>query len=478
EWASTIHSGYPDHPIFAPARRWSVNADISKAESPDLAAYLIAEANSLLQMANLLGKTAEIATIQARLDVLLKQLEALWDKTTERYRYRDRDTHLTQAGKTLFSGKADQPFTTSTSLESPDRLILRVVGGKEHIPQVTAYIEGLDAKGQAISEKLERFVWHYGLGSTVSGRVYSVVNSVRFQGISRVYSVEVITPDLTRHNQTLFLPLWAGAGSVSKRRASVMVKQIGDATRYWRAFGMPVCPADDPAFAPDNDGGSGGVWLLWNTLLAESLVEQGWPKAAFALFTRILDAQIRALKHYRGFRGAYNSETGDGLGDLDEVSGIVPLQLVMKLIGLRIVNSRRVWAGGKQLFPGKVQVTQFGVSVTRNSSGTHVHFPSGYEATVGSEWQLIEDPTPVPVEKPQAPVQSDLAANPVSANEAVPNSPGTSSVIRVDAKKDDTLEIPITRIDFGESGENPAGPPDLGAAPGTVKIPVKGPKDS
>jgi hypothetical protein len=43
----------------------------------------------------------------------------------------------------------------------------------------------------------------------------------------------------------------------------------------------------------------------------------------------------------------------------------------------------------------------------------------------------------------------------------------------VQAKKDDTMEIPVNQIDFN-AGKQPPENPD---APGTVKIPVQGPQE-
>ncbi len=482
EWTNTAQSGYPDNPTFALYRRWAQNADISKAESPDLAAYLINEGRSLLQMAELVGDSVAGPAIKARLDLLLKQLDSMWDDTARSYQYRDRDTDRTTTGSSLFRGKGDESFDKRAPLDPPNRLILRIVGGKDHPPRAAVTIEGVDAKGAHVSETMSAFAWHYGMGSAVSEHVYSQVNYIKFTGLSRVYVVEIDSVDLTRRNQTLLLPLWAGAPG--KDRAATLAQTITDPARYWRPFGMPVCPVDDKAFAANNADGSGGVWLLWNTMIVEALLQYSYTSEAATLFGRILDAQMKALRRDRGFREAYNSETGEGLGDLDELAGVVPLQLVMQLVGVRMVNVRKVWAGGPLALPNPVKITQFGVEVTRSAAGTTVRFPSGYVAQVGPEWQAIEDPTPPPLPPPaETPPQ---AAQPAGAGmqpgaepgsgSAAPESPAEAptpaSIIPVDAKKDDTLEIPVSQIDFTVPG--PDRPAD---SPGAIKIPVQGPNE-
>jgi hypothetical protein len=498
EWSNTTQSSFPDNPTFARYRRWAQNADINKAESPDLASYLINEGRALLRMAELTGHSAALPPLRARLDQLRKQIDLMWSEEAGSYQYRDRDTDRTLGGTTLFRGKGDESFDAKIQLDPPNRLILRVIGGKDHQPRVSVTVEGVDSKGGHIAESIPptAFAWHYGMGSAVTERVYSQVNYAQFEGVSRVYSVEIDTVDLTLHNQTLLLPLWAEVPG--KARAERLVQTITDPAHYWREYGMPVCPADDPAFAPDNNSaiGSGGVWLLWNTLIIEALLHYGYTSEAMTLFSRILAAQVRSLKQDRGFHEAYNSETGAGLGDVDELSGIVPIQLVMRLIGVRVVNSRKVWAGGPYAWPNSVKVTHHEVEVMRSAEGTKVRFPSGHTADVGPEWQAIEDPTPIsqtipaasvsatpspPAPLPQgegeqtasvepAPPTTPAAPN-VSVVPTVPAVPTTARIIPVDAKKDDTLEIPISQIEFSPQE------PKSDDNPGVIKIPVSGPDE-
>jgi hypothetical protein len=58
----------------------------------------------------------------------------------------------------------------------------------------------------------------------------------------------------------------------------------------------------------------------------------------------------------------------------------------------------------------------------------------------------------------------------VRAGPTVPPTP--ASIIPVDARKDDTLEVPV--VDDASPGESPAHPAD---SSGTVRIPVQGPEE-
>ena len=247
EWLNVSQAEFPDHPTFARYRRWAQNADINKAEAPDLAAFLIREGQALLAMGKALGDSTGSEAIQARLDTLSAHLKSMWSDEAGAYLVRDRDTDRTVKGVNLFRGKGDEAMNVRTRIDPPNRLILRIIGGKDTAPRVTAIIEGTDAQGNPCNETLpaSAFAWYYGLGAAVSERVYSEVRYVRFEGLIRLYSVEIDTVDLTRSYLPSFLPLWAGAPD--KDQAARLVQKLMDEAAYGRPFGLPVCPADDPS---------------------------------------------------------------------------------------------------------------------------------------------------------------------------------------------------------------------------------------
>jgi len=463
EWANTQQSGYNEHPIFARFRRWAENADIHKAEAPDLAAYLIAEGRALQKMADLIGDQTGMDAVQKRVAALEGMLPSLWNAQIGNYQYRDRDTDQAVKGVNLFRGKGDEPFDVRTPLTPANRLILRVVGGRDTAPRFSVVVEGVNAKGQHVSETLSSaaFAWHMGMGAAVTENVYSQINYIKFEGLIRLFSVEIDTADLSRDVLFGLMPLWAGIPDVA--RAADLHKTLTDPARYWRPHGIPVTPATDEAFAPNNDGGSGGVFPLWNVMLIDGLLHYGYTADAATLFTRLLENQIAALRGERAFREFYNSETGAGLGDVDELAGVVPLATFFKLIGLRVVSERRIWAGGTYALPlPEVAVTVGGTRITRRADGTSVAFASGQTVSVGADWQLIEDPTPVPTAPPPAPTPSPDPAPQPSMEE---------SQIAVEMTKDKTMEIPVAQIDFTPKPPSPPAPPA-----GTVKIPVTGAK--
>jgi hypothetical protein len=72
---------------------------------------------------------------------------------------------------------------------------------------------------------------------------------------------------------------------------------------------------------------------------------------------------------------------------------LIPLHLLLRVIGVRVVSDRKVWTGGPFTWNSPVTVRQHGVTVQRSAEGTHIEFPSGHIVDVANDtWKEITDP--------------------------------------------------------------------------------------
>mgnify|MGYP000844948950 CR=1 FL=1 len=147
-----------------------------------------------------------------------------------------------------------------TALPQPSRLILRAIGGLTRKPALSCTIEGVNGDGQPAHEEIPaaRFAWYRNTGVATSTTVWRELRYLKFDGLSRVYTVQVSTVDLSRHDQSLFVPLWTDA--VTPEQVEQMVAMLTDPARYGREYGIPACPANDPAYDPTQQNGCGAVW--------------------------------------------------------------------------------------------------------------------------------------------------------------------------------------------------------------------------
>jgi hypothetical protein len=397
EWQDERQTGYIFWPTFAAGQPWAQNASLHHVETPDMGAYLVSEAHSLREIAQVLGDPGGYE-IHRHLVNLQKLLDDLWYEPEARYAYRDRDTHVTtNAISVIQDGRGDEEQIAALALDPPARLLIRVSGGAGKPPRASLYLEGLGADGSTIHETadLSDFAWGYASGVYTTHEVFAAIDRVRLQGLSRVYRVDVSTIDLTRLDINALMPLWSP--ETPPERAEPLIRYLIDESHFWRQGGLSIVSAQDKNYDPSSANGGGGCWSYWLTLLGEGLSARGQVELAGTMLKRHLNAQVEVLKRQKCFSEFYHSDEPVGLGEAGYLSGIVPVHLLMVLLGVRIVSSDRVWTGGKFGWGAPVEICQHGVIVQRSNTGTRVEFPSGHVVALpaDAEWQAVIDPEPV-----------------------------------------------------------------------------------
>lgn len=399
EWSHTIQSAFDDCPSFVRWQKWGQAADISLAESPDLASYLYRELKALIKMAHTLDRDEDTPPLAARADMIRIAVEAMWNEQTASYHYVDIETHESPVGYMLGSsgGHATPDILSHTinrKFNPAARVLVKVTAPKEAEPQqVTVTIHGRGRRGRHRVEVLppRRMTWYWGIGSVTSDKVYAEIEAVEVAGVPPGWEVTVSTVDYTRQDQTLLLPLWAGLAK-GERREALVRKTLTDPTRYWRPYGIPNCSAQDPAYMPDNVKGSGGVWLMWNTMLGEGLADGGYTAEAAELVTHLMTTMIHSLQTDKAFHEAYHCDKLEGLREHDYIWGVAPAHLFLRTVGIRIISPHKVWVRGRNPFPWPVTVKWKGVTVTKVDEGTLIKFPSGKEVALTDEGErFVED---------------------------------------------------------------------------------------
>jgi hypothetical protein len=391
EWQDESQTGYPYMPTFGAWQAWGQGANIRYVEAPDLCAYLLSEAKSLREIAYCLGEKETDARLSAHIDRLEGALESLWNEV--RYAYRDRDTHLTTTSVSIVeNAHGGDELIPALPLNPTNRVIVRITGGVNLVPRISLKLDGLNAQGEVISESAsgEQFVWSHGRGVYTSQNTFAQIDRLTLDGLSRAYRVDAYTMDTTRTDISALLPLWSVGISPERKQAVIDLLS----SQFMRPNGVTMASAEDPSFDPSNANGPGGVWPYWLTLMGEGLIEAGNLDLAYDLFSRLLNVQVDVLKSHKAFTEFYHSDEPIGLGEEGHVAGIVPLYLLLRLLGVRIISSRKVWVGGAFPWEHPVTIRQHGVTVRRAADGTRIEFPTGHtiEAT-GDNWQEFTDPT-------------------------------------------------------------------------------------
>ncbi|MFW5748646.1 MAG: MGH1-like glycoside hydrolase domain-containing protein, partial [Chloroflexota bacterium] len=293
----------------------------------------------------------------------------------------------------LTEAPADEEAILALPFEGSRRLLIRISGGGSKAPRAVIHLEGLDGNGNRTVEALplvdER--WGYGFGVVSSGQLYTQIDRIRCEGLSRVYRVSVHTVDYTRLDINAVLPLMLTG--LPDERAEPLLKLLTDEAHFWRPSGLTIVSASDDNYDPSSANGGGGVWPYWITLIGEGLLLRDRADLVAAMLKRLLATQVHVLRQHKRFSEFYHAEDPTGLGEPGHLNGIVPLYLLLRTLGVQIVDSRRVYTEGAYHWGTPVTITQHGVRVQRDEGSTRVTFPSGTTVSLGADapWQLVED---------------------------------------------------------------------------------------
>jgi hypothetical protein len=409
EWQSEKQTGYPFMPTFASWQGWGQGTDIRLVETPDMAAYLLSEAKSLLEIAYFLRDENAQHKLDAQIAKLQAALDSLWNPGEKRYTYRDRDTHTSNTGMQIVSdARGGDELILSEKISPPNRLIVNVSGGMNLTPRIKMRLSGFDQHGAEVKEEVqtEQFFWSHGRGIYTSRTVFSQIDTITFEGLSRVYRIDAVTADTSRLDINALLPMWSAG--IPGERATDLTQLMMNPDYFWRGNGVVMCSAQDPNYDPSNAEGSGGVWPFWLTLIGEGLIEYGMTPTATELVKRLLNTQASLLRSQKVFSEFYHSDEVKGLGEPGHTGGLVPLHLLMRILGIRIINSAKVWVGGVFAWEQPITIRQHGVTVRRTMDGTEITFPSGYQTQVkGETWQEVVDPHAKPAPTSPPPLEFD-----------------------------------------------------------------------
>jgi len=383
EWQHQIQTGFEENPLFDGWHPWAQGVKITSVQSPALSSALYREAQSLIQMAELLGRTSDTITLKLQAETLRQGVQSCWNADSALYQYADRDTHLSLPGKLLSERQAAPEFDLQKEFKEPVRLVIRILGQDEMLKRPRVTITG-QLNGVEQTETLESRDFSYSSSGAVATteKVYTALGHFSFEGLNRRDRLNLQTVDLTIADHTLLLPLWAQIPDEHEAH-NLVYRTILDANYFDHPYGIPALPR---LFIQDADPVSYSVHQIWNQLIGEGLLAYGFRREAVRLTAHLMSAIIQNLKRSQAFYRTYHAETGAGQGERNTLQGLAPLGLFLAALGVEIESPNRVILTGENLFPWPVTVKYKGLTVIRLMGQTEIIFPNGQPVT-------LNDPT-------------------------------------------------------------------------------------
>lgn len=387
EWDHPMQFGIADHPLFSPWQAWSQGADIRSAESPALGALLYQECLCMAKMAPICGDIASVARYNALAEKLRQRLNEMWDEEAQHYVYQDRDSHTNSPGRVLRQHKGSGKIILQERFAEPARLLVRIQSSGEIRPHPQVFIHGESSSGQHRVERISegQIRWSSNVGLITGERVYHTIEMVELQGLLPEDAVTLATVGFDCEDISLLLPLWAGIPS-EEQAEGLFQNHLTSPQRYWRTYGIPVCPQPDP----ESEAICGQVNLPLNRMVGEALLAYGYRRAAAELVSRLMAGVVVNLKRQGRFFHSFHAQGGEGAGERNSLNGLAPLGLFLETLGVHPVSPHCVYLEGFNPFSSPVTVKYRGLTVLRQMEKTVVIFPDGQTVEVS-------DPAPVRV---------------------------------------------------------------------------------
>jgi Mannosylglycerate hydrolase MGH1-like glycoside hydrolase domain len=381
EWDQATQTGYEDNPLFSSGHPSSAGLDISCVESPDIISYLYHDGQSLISTAKLLGDHDAEFLVTQRIKQLKAAIDQTWSDQQAIYHYRDRDSHLTPVGRTLGVQMGSGVMEIHQEFPEPIRPQVIINSKKERTHPLQVYIHGTTPTGshRVYHIPASRIRWRDGMGFITSEYVYSSIEHIEISGLPEDTEIIIRSVDLTVLDQTLLLPLWAGIPT--NDQASILANlTILNKKKFLCQYGLRSIVgelSDDESKNEDLP-----MYFPWISLILEGLVSYGMQKQAAEVFTRLMNAVQVPLNQEFNFYHAYQSESGKPTGAANTLTGLLPVGLFLKILGIQIISPAKVMIRCGSPFPWPVTIKYRGLTVVQQEKKALIIFSDGQGITV------------------------------------------------------------------------------------------------
>lgn len=386
EWNNVLHAEFEHWKPFVRWHAWGQAMELSKAETIDLLSFLLREAASLEHILEETGDLNRRETIRQRKASLIALLDESWLESEQSFAHRDRDTHEILKPERLGRGKGSFVRKPGRTFEQPVRVLARVRGDENLSRNVVLRIHGRGWRGRGFVEELGQtdFSWFREFGSVTSEKTYRYIEKMEIKGLSRSFTTELVSPGTFCLDSSVLLPLWSG--SLDSGKAEIVIQQqVLQPDVFWLPAGIPQCAASEEGFSDEKNPGCGVVSMVRNAQIGEGLLMFGCREEAAELVAKLMKTVTDSLRQDQGFREFYSVVNGAGSGGLDVISGLAPLDLFIRTVGVHLISNMNFIVEGSNPYPWPVTIRWKGLVITREKAVTQVVFPDGQELAFEGE---------------------------------------------------------------------------------------------
>lgn len=339
-------------------------------ETPDLAALLHNEISQLLKITEVVPGASLTSSISDQLFNLEGFIFNSWQESENRFRSRDYLNHFSEGEFSLKENLQTGWNILRVNLPFPTRIRLRIRCLTKKTPPSTTRVTllGTDYQGFYRIEELTThdFLWHDHSGWGISQSIYHQLDHCVVVGMGGNHEIQIEAPGTDRQalSQTLVLWLDSLPAAIGETFNS---KLLTESALFRSNYGLKTFPVP----------GNTVVQLPLNLLAVQGLIRFGDLKLAGDVITCLINAASNLISQTGRLYSTWESETGSGLSEVNQLEGTLPVRLFLDLLGVRFLIGGNLFLEDKYplLFP--VYLFYKGAEITISERETIIYRPGG-----------------------------------------------------------------------------------------------------
>lgn len=369
EWSNSVQTGTANLRCFDLLDSTGFPALANSTESTGLAALLESELEAIGLVAHLLEDKPAEAIAHSLRNRLSESLGA-WLSQDAVHGLRNANNHLSSPGNLLYAGSLVGNLSLEKAIEVPNQICGQLKTENFTQKPLNIQIFGKDELGYDIQEIIARddIRWLPGLFYFQSDVNFSKVEYLTIEPVSQAYNLRLFTPDYSSSNIMQFLTLLPEEDEEDLDAA--IQKHLGFAPTGLN-YGIPE------NLTASKEKGDECVNMAWNVLLIEHLIKNGHKQLAGQLFTRLVRPIKNSLKSQHQSHERYLAQNGKGRGNTNHVNGLLPIELFLDIVGIRIFNAEKVVILGDNGLSWPITLRYQGLEITRDGKNTQIIFADG-----------------------------------------------------------------------------------------------------
>jgi Mannosylglycerate hydrolase MGH1-like glycoside hydrolase domain/Trehalase len=377
EWKHALQTGFPNAPIYNRWQQGGQGADIAILECPSLAGFLFNECRCLIKIAGRLQKTETLPWLETKSEELSLTISGMWNARSKTYRYRDYATENSNKGRILRKIKGRGQFKLDRHFKTPQRLQIQLNLANNDTRPLKITLKGRNER-RKVSETIgfAQLHWSNGKATCTTNNVFMQLDEVNIRGLSPDDTGTLASVDYAQEDISLLLPLWAGAAD--QQTAKTLIEKT-ILPRYLKKFGLSATPQSSKE---QGEEWKSAVHMPWNHLVGEALLAYGYRTQAAKLVTNLMKAHTQILAKHRHFHEVFHANTGEPGGEESILTGLPPLGLYLKVLGIKRLTANELIVEGHNPFPKPVTIRFQTVEITRQKKNTIVTLQSGETLTL------------------------------------------------------------------------------------------------